>query len=361
MCEQCSADTTTIGTVVPGIILVQAGRDGMEMRAGEYGLVECNDPFIIFSRRPASDNLHGWTEEQIDALAKDSPEWVTQRAWLDAGGEFAEDLQLDPLLGWRIVEACKAAGYDQAVDGGVTHWLYHRMGQLVEGTKIFNPIFEPSVIHPTSLGTITRVWGPAGSGKSTYALKKAGEAQAVGKVVVWVDTTGSFSQEYAATFGFNPGGVEDSVMIQVHSRAEVLTVLKKCTSKADLVVVDGVGSWGSDDDPQEVAETTARNLGLEKFKDDVFAAGTEVLFLCGERTKEGPSSIGGGEVWAVSCHKHIHLPEPIDVTRRVRNWVPTNEPAFLYGNNNHDGNCVNCGKTLGQHYGWRMYRCKPRY
>ena len=49
MCEQCSAATLTLGEVLPGVALVRATRAGRYMQPGQYGLVEQNDPFFVFT------------------------------------------------------------------------------------------------------------------------------------------------------------------------------------------------------------------------------------------------------------------------------------------------------------------------
>jgi hypothetical protein len=126
MCEQCSAATVTFGEVLPGVAVIRATRDGLSMKAGQWGLVTMNDPFIIFDSSPVVDPAHGWTDDQVNASEDGHPMW----AWHDLSGEFREKLYVPPRLGARLIEKATALGYTDD-DGDLAHWLFHRMGVVV--------------------------------------------------------------------------------------------------------------------------------------------------------------------------------------------------------------------------------------
>lgn len=67
MCLCCCVKEKKFGEVLPGIYLMQATKDYYEkMLTGQYGLVICNDPFIIFKPLVA-DPYTGMTDEEIEA------------------------------------------------------------------------------------------------------------------------------------------------------------------------------------------------------------------------------------------------------------------------------------------------------
>jgi len=54
MCEQCVAEVMNFGKISNNIILVRATKDGHTMKKGNWGLVNMNDPFLIFKHTPKS-------------------------------------------------------------------------------------------------------------------------------------------------------------------------------------------------------------------------------------------------------------------------------------------------------------------
>jgi len=80
MCEQCCANTQTYilseeeTHVFPGIFLVRATEDGMQMKKGDWGLVRCNDPDVFWSKDPEKDPCWDLSDEEVDN--SEAGEWV---------------------------------------------------------------------------------------------------------------------------------------------------------------------------------------------------------------------------------------------------------------------------------------------
>jgi hypothetical protein len=136
MCDQCVA--ATIGwDLFPGWGLVKARLDCDSMKAGDWGLLRCNNPDFVW-RTPAPgplDPLFGLTEEEEKALPESDPRWDASLKWCHQ----AHKLNLKPPKGqavyvnayYELVQGGIQAGYDPDKDGDFSMWLFHRMGELV--------------------------------------------------------------------------------------------------------------------------------------------------------------------------------------------------------------------------------------
>jgi len=136
MCEQCICEAIHLGEVLPGWYLVQATKDGAkgEMKAGMYGLVQCNDPDFRFKTKPYPDPLRDLDPALLD---KDDPRWDTGMTWCNKADKFGRELQGEPRACWRLVQAAIACGYDPDTSGYFDGWLFHRMGKMIQAPWIF--------------------------------------------------------------------------------------------------------------------------------------------------------------------------------------------------------------------------------
>ena len=137
MCEQCIADTVLIGgekEVLPGWFLVKAQKDGHSMKAGNYGLVVCNDPSFIFNIEPAVDPLDGMSDEQIEALDKNDVLWELSKVWSQKAYDFTNNIELTYYMMsvYELVSAGIKAGYNEEVDGyNFENWLFNHLGKFI--------------------------------------------------------------------------------------------------------------------------------------------------------------------------------------------------------------------------------------
>ncbi|MBU9199964.1 hypothetical protein KTD31_00925 [Burkholderia multivorans] len=126
MCEQCIAEAVmVVENVIPGFHLMQAARGSRHWKKGWYGLVESNDPTLVFEGPLLPDPTHGWSDDAINAM---SPEVQARLGRYDASVELLEDaLVVDARTGYRIVTACIEAGYNPKEDGFLHYWLMNYM------------------------------------------------------------------------------------------------------------------------------------------------------------------------------------------------------------------------------------------
>lgn len=157
MCEQCSAETETIcEDLLPGWALVVATKDGDMMKAGDYGLIEINDPTFIISKdfKPVPDFTYDMSDEEFDNLSEDE-----YTRWVDISMVYRNiglDLMCDPETGHRLVSDGAKAGYElnlpnrdletygstDAMAGGIefNYWLIHKMGLAIQEYEAKNAV-----------------------------------------------------------------------------------------------------------------------------------------------------------------------------------------------------------------------------
>lgn len=120
MCEQCCAKTIYLGEIAKGFHFVKATRDGNEMKKGEYGIIRCNDPDIIFpeSLKPFPDpylNNEEDGDKFIDLV-------YNLREYLIGSFDFGYDFYM----------ACsKEPDWNHEKPGNIDWWIINKMGILV--------------------------------------------------------------------------------------------------------------------------------------------------------------------------------------------------------------------------------------
>ena len=129
MCEQCCTNAVLWDEIVPGWALMLARRDGTEMKAGQWGLVRCNDPDVIFSQTPMTDPFAGMTDEEIDCTVLGSELFEAANEFDSGFAKFSVALKFDPWVGHELIKAGISAGFDRERDGSFAFWLFHRLGQ----------------------------------------------------------------------------------------------------------------------------------------------------------------------------------------------------------------------------------------
>ena len=135
MCEQCSAKTYSFGEVLPGWSLVRATRDGLWMKADDWGLVRMNDPDFVWSTVlvPAP---HEANDAHLDVLMKDPTVKAQDDDFMAAYLNFDEAMRKGcyPTTGWELVHACRESGYDKERSGAnVLMWLADHIGRFLDG------------------------------------------------------------------------------------------------------------------------------------------------------------------------------------------------------------------------------------
>ena len=135
MCEQCLARVIDIasGEFIPDWFLVMATCDGSNiMKRGDYGLGQINDPDFVIpaALKPTVDPVFDLTDEQIDAMSEEEDEKM--EVFHDLVDSISKHLFADPITGYELVTACKAAGWDPEKHGwDLAYWLTHKMGEAI--------------------------------------------------------------------------------------------------------------------------------------------------------------------------------------------------------------------------------------
>jgi hypothetical protein len=130
MCLQCTTQATVVkADILPGFSLMQSQLDSPEWPKGFYGLVETNDPTLVFAGPLLKDPTHSLGDDELNAL----PGFPAGTDEFDAAAWLLRDqLVLDAVTGWRIVQACIERGYRPAEDGYLHRWLMQYMAMQVE-------------------------------------------------------------------------------------------------------------------------------------------------------------------------------------------------------------------------------------
>ena len=131
MCEQCTAGVEEHGEFMPKWFLVRAFQDGNEMKKGDWGLVECNDPTVIIPFTPVADPFFRMSEEQETKTREHYPETEeANRVFLEQLDQFHELLYMNPYEGHSLYEAALKAGYTED-DGSIGCWLLHHLATYI--------------------------------------------------------------------------------------------------------------------------------------------------------------------------------------------------------------------------------------
>ena len=132
MCMRCSTEAELYEKeVVPGIGLVRATVDHGEVRAGDWGLVECNDPFFWWRGEilPVPRTVREDAESPIAYL--EGEEAIEDR-YFDERGKV-ERMLIPADVGYRVTVGAIEVGYDPKEDGYVAGWIYDRLDEVVRG------------------------------------------------------------------------------------------------------------------------------------------------------------------------------------------------------------------------------------
>lgn len=84
MCTQCVVDPLYYGEFAPGWFLIRATKPDYDMEADDWGLVECNNPSVVFSTTPV-----------VDEFVKTHIQY----------SDFSEEFYMHPSVGYRLYDA----------------------------------------------------------------------------------------------------------------------------------------------------------------------------------------------------------------------------------------------------------------
>lgn len=123
MCERCLINPLCFGEVVPGLYLSKARRQSINVKLGQWVLIESNDAVykFDFNFHVAVDSVE-W-EDQVEAL------WPQMMSY--------------PHDGWRLVNGAVQMGYD--LKSNFINWFALRIRHLLvtEEPELFNTPDDP--------------------------------------------------------------------------------------------------------------------------------------------------------------------------------------------------------------------------
>ncbi|WP_157644021.1 hypothetical protein [Burkholderia ubonensis] len=115
--------------VLPGFDLMQSQQDAQGWPKGAYGLVEINDPTVVFPGPLLKDPTAGMSDDELNAL----PEMPAGSDEFDQAAEaLGEKLILEAVTGHRLVQACIERGYKPTEDGFLHFWLLQYLATQVD-------------------------------------------------------------------------------------------------------------------------------------------------------------------------------------------------------------------------------------
>jgi hypothetical protein len=133
MCEQCSAETKSYGEVVPGWSLHQATKDGNFMKKGDFGLINYNDPSIIWPGHlvPIKDPSFEMTPEQLDLMTEEQD--IKFYEFHNLIYSLRPFFECDPVSGYSIIYSMLQSGFNPEKHKWMyLDWLVHKMALLIE-------------------------------------------------------------------------------------------------------------------------------------------------------------------------------------------------------------------------------------
>lgn len=108
--------------------LMQAHYGCEEWPKGWFGLVFCNDPFVVWEWAPTSEPHVSLSKGKSRKAA--IKRWEN---WFKDSGKAAEAFNgLDITTAFDLVTACTKAGYDRSKDGDVALWLMGFIGKALK-------------------------------------------------------------------------------------------------------------------------------------------------------------------------------------------------------------------------------------
>lgn len=130
MCLQCLTNAELVQEeVLPGFALYVATKGHPAWPAGHFGLIQTNDPLVVFPGPVLADPLADMTDAEIDALP-DFPE--EYKRYSEAASALEASLNALGINGaaW-LVHACIQAGYHPGTSGSLEYWLMHHLGSAL--------------------------------------------------------------------------------------------------------------------------------------------------------------------------------------------------------------------------------------
>jgi recombination protein RecA len=184
-------------------------------------------------------------------------------------------------------------------------------------------------------GSIVEIYGPAGCGKSTLALRIIAHLQQAGGAAAWIDAEHAFDAALATRSGV---AIERLPVAQPESAEQALEIVRTLSGSGavELVVVDSAAALV----PQVELETAIGHSGhglqnrvlasgLRRLAGELRRTGSVVLFLNQTRFGDDHETSAGGPALKMFAALRVALREGAD--RRIRFRVVKNKAGIAFG------------------------------
>lgn len=142
MCKLCSTEAVLYAKeVLPGVGLARATVRHGSVRPGDWGLVECNDPFLWW--RGEIVPVPRTVREDVAVLSQYRPgERELEAQYWKAANSLIR-MRVPPRIGYEMTLAAITQGYNPAEDGHLGAWIYDRLSEVVRSGVLPDRHEEP--------------------------------------------------------------------------------------------------------------------------------------------------------------------------------------------------------------------------
>jgi len=136
MCTQCIVNPLYFGEVLPGWYLIRARREAPnEMDVGDWGLLRCNDPDVVFKTTPMKDPDPSDEDGTKDPESSTISDPNLLKEFYNRVDKFSDEFYCSPYIGYLLVEAGIRVGYNHENDGSFIDWLFSYLGEYIDKTE----------------------------------------------------------------------------------------------------------------------------------------------------------------------------------------------------------------------------------
>jgi hypothetical protein len=117
MCTQCIVAPFYFGEVLDGVYLIRARRDDNDdwMKAKDWGLALCNDPFVIWNVTPKPMAEYSNIDDYYMDLVV-----------------FETDMFFKAATVYTLYNACIKSGYNPVAGIRLEEWLFNKLARFIE-------------------------------------------------------------------------------------------------------------------------------------------------------------------------------------------------------------------------------------
>lgn len=138
VCSLCYPTLVVFGEVVPGYVLAYQEEECRDIPARHYALFDDHhSPAFVWPQEPVESTEDRFGREESETWADDDPRVLQEERHVESVAGMEEHFcRCGPMTGYRLANACLAAGYQYQNSGMPLYWLANRMARLIAGEPI---------------------------------------------------------------------------------------------------------------------------------------------------------------------------------------------------------------------------------